>query len=734
MIIYTTRKEEVVKLNFKVMTAAATLAAVAFAGCNLTTNTLNYDSSARSAISNERGTVSVTQMTDSNITVIYKSEKVNFARLYVSEGNGMGLVLANKDMTYSSGAYSYSFSHPTFTEGAKIRFCVLVSDDGEYCMPEGILSDVSSWKVVEYGKDFGVEEPSVAGIENGAIYTIVSKVSGKSLDVDNWSNVNGGNISQWSLGNSQENQLWKIESVGNDLYKIVSVHSGLCMDVSDVSFADGANVHQWEYVDGENQKWSFELLEDGTYKIINKNSGKVLDVSAASTADGANIQQYTWNETDAQRWILTKFNGETTVPSEPSVPSEPAQPVEPQNPVEPNQPANPADPVVKPVYSKYLDKETLVAKTSGLMTMQFKNTTNGKWSDDQIYITACALDEYNRWCYLTPNGNLNPIGGNETSEAWSFTLAQLKNGIQMPAMSSGRMYVSMGSPVILKGVVAADGRVGIVQPDLNNPNDVNQEKYFDWIEFTLSDVGFWGNTTQVDQFSFPIVMAMYNTDGYYRSVGVTESRDEIFAEFEKLGDNFDTLVQRPYRIIAPCKGDFRTGRRFGNYMDSYVNECWDYYLNGKNTAKISHPLGDFTGYSTADGQFVFYCTKTNNPNLAQVGKNYYVAAKPNNDELFEGSGVLASPSVGADGAQTTVELALQAWVCAALNRHVFMDPQNWNNPAAWFKGGEANWYADFWHKHNIDSVAYGFCYDDVFDQSSLIQTGNPRGLVIGIGW
>ena len=37
--------------------------------------------------------------------------------LYVSEGNGTGLVLANQDMTYSSGSYSYTFSNATFVSG-----------------------------------------------------------------------------------------------------------------------------------------------------------------------------------------------------------------------------------------------------------------------------------------------------------------------------------------------------------------------------------------------------------------------------------------------------------------------------------------------------------------------------------------------------------------------------------------------------------------------------------------
>ncbi|MBD4652310.1 hypothetical protein GUG52_10855, partial [Xanthomonas citri pv. citri] len=92
-------------------------------------------------------------------------------------------------------------------------------------------------------------------------------------------------------------------------------------------------------------------------------------------------------------------------------------------------PTNPVEPPVEnPVYSKYLNNESLVSLRNGLMTMQFKNMTKGEWNDDQVYITTVALNSSNRWCYLTPDGNLVPIAANSTSESWSYTLTQLRNG------------------------------------------------------------------------------------------------------------------------------------------------------------------------------------------------------------------------------------------------------------------------------------------------------------------
>lgn len=661
----------------------------------------------RSVYSGTHGSLEVTGMNNSSLTVSYTSEKLNYARLFVSAGNSAGLVLANQDMKYENGKYTYTLSHPTFEKDALIYVTVLINDGSEKCVPQGILSDTLSWTQIKYGVETETQK-------NEILYSIICKCSDKAVTIESDSAVEGGNVNQKSYSKNADSQKWILKQTDGEWYFIENAKSGLVLSVANESNNDGANVIQASNRNFDSQKWKLEDLNDGTVKIVNKKSSKVLDVAWASKDDGANIQQCNWNTGDAQRWYVTKLETEGT---DPEVPAE-----------------NPSENPGTVTYSKYLNNENLVALKNGLMTMQFKNMTKGAWNDDQIYITAVALDGNHRWCYLTPEGNLNPIGADSTSEGWSFTLAQLKSGIQMPAMSSGRLYVGMGSPVHLRGVVDAAGNVGIAQPDLNNPTDVNQDKYFDWIEFTLSKDGFWGNTTQVDQFSFPIVMAMYNTDGYFRSVGVTETREEIFSAFEKLGDNFNTLVQRPYRIIAPCKGQFRNGREFGNYMQSYVNYCWDYYLNGKHPMKIVHPLGTFTGYSTADGKFVFHCENSGYGSIAKIGKDYFVQGKPSNDELFEGSGVLASPTPGADGDQITVELALQAWVCAALNRHIFTEPQNWDNPSTWYKDGPCNYYASFWHNHNIDSAAYGFCYDDVFDQSSLIQTGNPRGLVIGIGW
>jgi hypothetical protein len=84
-----------------------------------------------------------------------------------------------------------------------------------------------------------------------------------------------------------------------------------------------------------------------------------------------------------------------------------------------------------------------------------------------------------------------------------------------------------------------------------------------------------------------------------------------------------------------------------------------------------------------------------------------------------------------------MELALEAWICAALNRHVaHLEPDAyWNNASAYYNAGPCNYFSKFWHDHSErGGLAYGFCYDDVNDQSATTFTTNARGVVVRLGF
>ncbi len=688
---------------------------------------------ARSVINGSNGSLIVNNMSNGNLTVTYNagSQKV-FARLFVSEGNGAGLVLANKDMDYSNGVYSYTLSHPTFTNGASIYVGLLVNDNGvEKVVPQGTLSSTTSWSKVTYGSDTSTGSPVVGteGIVSGNTYTLVAKCSGKALDADGWSTADGGNIHQWTLGDNQANQQWVITQDGNG-YKIVNKHSNRALDVAEWSTADGGNVHQWAYGGQDNQKWNFERLDDGYYKITSVYSGKVLDVSAASVDNGANVQQWTWNASDAQRWQVKQVGDSNVIP----------EPIGGGNPI---QVPVTGDIAVTDAGTLRAQYNSLPRPTNGTITMTFENTTNGKFKDSEVFVLVVYQIEGVGYCWGRPDGSYKKVGANESCADYSYAIsygsgnANGNNGFlsyQIPTSFGARIFYSYGSKMSIKGSV--DG-YGVVFPSLANPSDPDYNKYYDWLEYTVRNDGCtWINTTQVDQFGFPALITAYNADGTWLQTGVTLPRDEVYKQYKAytaskgVSADFDKLCTT-YRIVCPAKySEFNQ-----HYLDGYINQVWSYWQT--HTGTVKHPQGLFT--LTSDGNnLYFYCQQSYNPGMCTAGTTYTIHGKPTTANALEGSGCLASGN--------PMEAALEAWVCAALNRHVadqqidsawtytaFPAPESYKN--SYYKAGPANFYSGFWHEISSNNgLAYGFCYDDVMEQSSTTVATTCQKVWVRLGF
>ena len=89
---------------------------------------------------------------------------------------------------------------------------------------------------------------------------IVANHISKYLEVQDNSTADGANVRQNS-DTGLDNQLWKLDPVGDGYYKLIAKHSRKCLEVNN-STADGANVQQNEYWDRNNQQWKFELVEN----------------------------------------------------------------------------------------------------------------------------------------------------------------------------------------------------------------------------------------------------------------------------------------------------------------------------------------------------------------------------------------------------------------------------------------------------------------------------------------
>ena len=354
------------------------------------------------------------------------------------------------------------------------------------------------------------------------------------------------------------------------------------------------------------------------------------------------------------------------------------------------------------------------------IAIELNNKTNGKYSDSEIYWCILGNNENNQLCYMDKDGNmipasesLNTVEVNGTKYANIYHTLAESDHVYAPTIRSGRMYLSYGKPVYVK----FNGSTGYAGPDLNNPGDVNANTLFEFAEFTIEGKNYWGNTTRVDYFCFPMVTRLIGGSlygGYDNVVGDVGTRDEIFTAFKNEVPNEYKSLVRDDRIIAPCKSTFNVGQDNGNYFDNYINEFWNKYAN--EDLRFSSESGSFVG-RVVGNQMRF---------TREGDSTVYYVDKPNTQEVLEGK--------GAFDRGNGVEKAIEAQLCAAFNRGVATEPDKWYTPSQYYKNSVANFYAGFFHEHSVLGKAYGFCYDDVNDHSTLLQYNKADALVIDLKW
>jgi fibronectin type 3 domain-containing protein len=368
---------------------------------------------------------------------------------------------------------------------------------------------------------------------------------------------------------------------------------------------------------------------------------------------------------------------------------------------------------------------------AGGFPLTLQNNTQGAWADNQIYVFIIGQSQPGQWSYVKADGTLAPINHLEASAPghltkngqnyanMSFTIAAASTVLIPPHLQGARIYISLGSPLYIP--IASDDS-GWGGPNVNNPNDPNANTYFDWYEFTYvaGQVPFGGNTTQVDQFGFPMTARLQqNAIGYDQTVGITLTRAQVYAQYAaSVGPVFESLAN-PYRILAPRTSPaFQPGGVEAADLQPVIDQTWNYYS--------THPFVLTRLGQTFQGQVI-----GNQLIFTKDGAGPYVLNKPTTTDVLQCSGALA-PAGGA-----AAELELGAEFAAAFNRGVAMNTADWYQPSTYYHSSLENDYAAFFHSISIDQRAYGFAYDDVNDQSAvkILPNANPPSrLTLGIGW
>ncbi|WJK32281.1 RICIN domain-containing protein [Solwaraspora sp. WMMA2065] len=159
--------------------------------------------------------------------------------------------------------------------------------------------------MVATGAAVGVQYAAAATVDTGAWYVMLSRHSGKAIDLYGGATHDGAPIVQWTRNDSAAQQ-WQFVDVGSGYYKIRSRHSGKYLELPNA--VDGAQLIQ-NYDNGSTRQ-HFRLADSdsGYVRFISRHSNKALDVWQWSTSDGGIISQYQdvngWN----QQWQMVRLD------------------------------------------------------------------------------------------------------------------------------------------------------------------------------------------------------------------------------------------------------------------------------------------------------------------------------------------------------------------------------------------------------------------------------------------
>ncbi len=382
-----------------------------------------------------------------------------------------------------------------------------------------------------------------------------------------------------------------------------------------------------------------------------------------------------------------------------------------------------------------------------VIVTDLNNNTNGTWADDQIYVEILGNDPVTgELSWVNFNGAVIPanVADNTAANAlvgpdgkkypnYAFTLAQ-SHQLMLPALTSGRIYISEGSPLYMPVMPGANGgNNGYAGPNPLNGTDPNINVHFDWYEFDYaSGGGIFINTTQVNQFGLPLLLDVWGAnETFHAQVGINESIANLDQEYiEQTPAAFNTPAPTNLRILSPAETTFFDGGANGNYFDNYIASAWAGYASAPLTITVSGR--QFSG--RASGATLTFTEV--NPNSANAGETF-VVQRPSTQDVLECAGAMANGVAGTSPQlvdENAIQLQLENQICAATNRGVLLTPSDWANASAYYQTSPANFYSQFWHQHSVGGMAYGFSYDDNNNQSTTITTQKPEHMAFGIGW
>ncbi|WMF04545.1 beta-1,3-glucanase family protein [Micromonospora robiginosa] len=291
--------------------------------------------------------------------------------------------------------------------------------------------------------------------------------------------------------------------------------------------------------------------------------------------------------------------------------------------------------------------------------------------------------------------------------------------LKVPRNISGRVYVAFGEK--LRFLLTPDG---LVQPAPWAPGDPNRDVLFDWSEFTYNDAGLWLNSSQVDMFAVPHVVSVTGADGTTRHTGrlVDDGRNRV-VDAVRAQPGWAGAVQTRadgtvLRVLSPGKAA-DAGLFSATYLDPYIASAWQAYATRTLTVAPFVEQPDVRYFGRTSGDVMTFTDGS--------GRQVASFAKPSSSDVWDCDGALAAPNDLVVG-------PIARTLCAALHRSTLADRdiQPSGGPGDFYRGTLTNHYSRIVHATMVDGKAYGFAFDDVLNQESLVHDGDPRAAGIDL--
>lgn len=139
-------------------------------------------------------------------------------------------------------------------------------------------------------------------VPNG-IYVVKSSLNTNYvLDVSGASSENGANVQVYEA-NETAAQLFAF-SWNAGYYNIFNLGSGKYLDLENGSKLDGVNIQQWGTTPNDNSKWSLRANKDGSFSLVNYASNICMSVASQSIGNYVNVEGHKISGSASQKWML----------------------------------------------------------------------------------------------------------------------------------------------------------------------------------------------------------------------------------------------------------------------------------------------------------------------------------------------------------------------------------------------------------------------------------------------